>query len=485
MIKDIILNSIKRYSMLDKGSPVLLSVSGGPDSIAMMYLLKEISQALDLKLVVAHLNHQLRGQEADGDALFVVEQGKQLGIKVITDETDVKKLAEKNRLSIEEAGRKARYLFLEKTAIKENIKIIATGHTRDDLAETIIMRLLRGCGTIGLLGIPPVRSQNKLTIIRPLIELTRKDIMNYLDNHKIPYRVDTSNLDNRFLRNRIRNDLLPFLENDFNPKAREVLINLSKILDSETDFFEQTLQPIYKQMVEKRQRHYTLNISEFKAIHEALQRSILRRMIMDTKGNLLGITYNHIEDLMDLIFLKPSGRQIHLPDDITAVKEYNLILLSRGEYSKPVVEGGPVEIPGTTKFDIPRMEVITEILTTETIEISKLAKHAGKLSRTWNDPNHNGISEFEEFFDADRIGEIIFFRSRSKGDRFTPIGFEGSKKIKDILIDEKISPRFRETIPILTTANEIAWIVGYRISEYFKILETSKRVLRIKVRFFH
>ena len=485
MIKDIVLNSIKRYSMLNKGSAVLLSVSGGPDSIALLHLLRELSETYELRLVLAHLNHCLRGAEADEDAAFVTEQGKQLGLKVITEKTDVKKLAEEKRLSIEEAGRKARYRFLEQAALQEKIKIVATGHTKDDLAETIIMRLLRGCGTIGLLGIPPVRKQNELTIIRPLIDLKRQDIMNYLDGRKIPYRIDTSNFDAKFLRNRIRNDLLPFLEKDFNPKMREVLINLSKILDSETAFLEQSLLPIYQQIVEKRQLHYTLDISEFKGVHEALQRSILRRFIMDTKGNLLGITYNHIEDLMDLIFTKPSGRQIHLPDDITAVKEYEHILLSRGTYQKPVVEGGQVEIPGTTKFDIPRMDVTTEILTAETIEIKKLAKHAANLSRTWNDPMHNGITEFEEFFDADSIGDILFFRSRSKGDRFTPIGFEGSKKVKDIMIDEKISPRFRETVPILATPNEIAWIVGYRISEHFKIRETTEKVLRIKVRFFH
>ena len=470
--------------MIKPEDRILIAVSGGPDSICLMYILKELASIHKISIAVAHLNHCLRGDEANKDAEFVLQQARNLKLPIYTDKVDVRQIAEQQKLSIEEAGRKARYNFLEEIAEKENFNTIATGHNRDDLSETILMRLLRGCGTIGLLGIPPLRKCGQQRIIRPLIETGRREIVDYLDSNQIQYRIDTSNMDSKFLRNRIRNELLPLLEKEFNPKTREVLISLSKILDTESAFLEQSILPIYAKVVEVKNKHMVLNIPGFRNLHQALQRSVLRRIILDVKGNLLGITYRHIEDLSDLVYFKPSGRKINLPEGITAIKEYENLLFVKGKYIKPTVTEGTVKIPGATIFEMPRMEVTTEILTSETIEISKLAKHAGKLSRTWNEPGMNGISEFEEFFDADRIGKKLIFRSRHEGDRFTPIGLTGSKKVKDIMIDEKISPRFRETIPLLATEDDIVWIVGYRISEHFKILETTKRILRIKVRFF-
>jgi tRNA(Ile)-lysidine synthase len=311
MLLEKIRKTIRAYDLFKKGDTVLIGVSGGPDSLALLYALHCIKKEHSLKLFIAHLDHMLR-KDSSSDAEFVKKTASKLGIPVSSGRINVKAIAEKG--SLEEIARNARLGFLFQTAKKIKADKIALGHNLDDRAETVLMRMLRGSGMYGLSGILPKRMLYGFCIVRPLIETRRKDIENFLKRKKIKPRIDISNSQDIYFRNKIRNKLLPFLEKDYNPNIKEVLSNTAEIIGYDYDYLNL-----------RARNHSTFlksktDIKKFLALHPSMQRSLLRLHINRLKKDTRGIEFRHIKEIEDMLLNRPVGSIVDLPGNICVSK---------------------------------------------------------------------------------------------------------------------------------------------------------------------
>ncbi len=314
-------STIEKYCLLEKGDGVVVGVSGGADSLSLLHILNAIKKEFGLKLYVAHLDHMLR-KGSIGDRKFVVREAEKLGIPVIWKEINIKKLADKG--SIEEICRNKRLDFLFEAAKKFRADKIALGHNLDDQAETVIMRILRGSGLYGLSGILPKRKLYGFTIIRPLLEVKRKEIEAYVKRKKIKPRVDHSNFQDIYLRNKIRNKLLPVLEKNYNNNIKQVLSNTAENIAQDYDFLNQACVAAAKRLGRN------INLKQFSKLHIAVQRMVVRLKINRLKGNTRGITFKHIQEIEDLILTRPINSLVDLPGNISVKKTgQNLIFYRR------------------------------------------------------------------------------------------------------------------------------------------------------------
>ena len=313
-------DTIKKYNLINKGDRIVIGVSGGPDSVCLVYLLYGLKEEFKIMLTIAHLDHMLR-KDSDKDREFVEKLGKKLEIKVISSKINVKELAKFG--SLEEIARNARLRFLFKVARDVKAKKIALGHNFDDQAETVLMRIIRGSGLNGLSGILPKRNIAGFEIIRPLIEVKRRQIEAYLRRKKIKARIDASNKQDLFFRNKIRNKLLPFLEKDYNKNIKEVLANMAQNAGSDYDYLQQAAKRSMRGAKAK------LNLDKLRKLHPAMQRLIFRRAFASIKGDTRRITFKHIREIEDLILNRPQNSVVDLPKGISVVKKKHLIFYRR------------------------------------------------------------------------------------------------------------------------------------------------------------
>ncbi len=318
------ISTIAKFDMLGKKERVLVGVSGGPDSVALLNLLLMIKQKCSLEHVgIAHLNHMLRDKEADRDENFVKKIAKNLNIPCFIEKKNVAAFAKKHRLSIEDGARRVRYRFLKEIFKSNQYSKIALGHNKDDNAELILMNILRGSGTKGLSGIPPKREG---IIIRPLIEISKKEIYEFLKSINKTYVMDSTNNKNIYLRNSIRNNLIPLIEENYNPKIKESLIRLSNIIKDEDEWMEKETDISFTKVLESvspddvNPDTIQLSLKLFLNCHLALQKRIMRKAIKIINRDLKKITLNHIEDAIKLLISKSSGESIDLPDQIRIYK---------------------------------------------------------------------------------------------------------------------------------------------------------------------
>jgi len=320
IIKEIF-NTISRHEMLRKGDRVLVAVSGGPDSVFLLHILKELEGKLGIKLFVCHLDHSMRGRESSQDAKFVKRLAKKLNLRAVT--AKIKEKQSSKKLSKEEWLRGKRYLFFKRSAHMVRANAIATAHTMDDQAETVIMRVIKGSSIKGLVGVHPVRLENKIKFIRPLISFEKKEILMFLEKSKIPYRLDQTNKENAFLRNRIRNKLLPHLA-QYNPRIKRSLCNLAESLKEDFDFIAE----------EKKKRASLLKgegparsicLSSLLLQPKAIQKEMVRETLLLMGANVKKLTYRHRKDIEDFVTKKAKGKSLDLPDGVRVVKGENVI----------------------------------------------------------------------------------------------------------------------------------------------------------------
>lgn len=300
---------------------MVIGVSGGPDSVALLFLLNSLKKEFNLTLHIAHLNHKLREQESEQDSCFVNNLGDRLKIPVTVSRQDVLKLARVKKESVEEAGRRLRYEFFIKVARDKGMKKIAVGHTADDQAETVLMRIIRGSGLSGLCGIPPTRKTGECLIIRPLIEISRVRIEDYLKKSRIMVRVDSSNKDNRYFRNRVRNKLIPLLEKEYNPNIKEILVNFAENISGDYELLNKIAQRHFRIVSKREEGKVSLDLKKFSGFKRATQRMVVREAIKALKGDLKRIDYRHWKELEDLINKRRGNTRVDLPDDVSAIKK--------------------------------------------------------------------------------------------------------------------------------------------------------------------
>jgi tRNA(Ile)-lysidine synthase len=357
-LKSKTLNTIKKYQMILPDEKIVLAVSGGPDSTTLLYMMYELQDELKCSLHIAHLNHKLRGEESDADAEFVVEQASKLNIPVTVESQDVKKMIT-SKESIESGARRIRYDFYKRVISDTHANRLAQGHTADDQVETVIMRLLRGSGAHGLKGIPPTRDK----YIRPLIEMSRKEVNDYLQNIGVNPRCDSSNLSTEYERNRIRHELIPLLENRFSPNIRIIIQQTADILRTDDDLLTRLAIQTAKECIKQiDSQTVIIHIPIFREQHLALQRRILRLAIESLLGDLLRYDFDHIRDLLDLVEYSSSGKSISLPRGIIAEKSYDKLILQVKEPKSEIIDYDYlIKSCGETNIPELRLSIVTEV----------------------------------------------------------------------------------------------------------------------------
>ena len=476
MFTERIISNLRSACKALTGSRVLLCVSGGPDSAAMAYAFRAISKGLGIKLFMAHLNHQLRGRESQKDEVYVDDLAKRLDIPVIISRRDVKAFAKEHKISLEDAARRLRYGFFFDVAGELGIDIICTAHTRDDQVETVIMRFLRGSGLRGLKGISPARKMKGLLLLRPLLNISRKEVEEYLKSKRVKARLDASNLSPVFFRNKIRLRLLPLIEKGYSPKIRDLVNNLSDMLDKDYDYIDMQQTYAFKRFANIRaDKRVVFALRAIKHQHKSILRGIVRKAIEHVAGSLDGYDYRHLKEIESLIYERPKGAIVHLPGGICATKSASTLTIHetiRAVKERPVPREQMVKIPGITRFG--KKKIRASICRNTSAGMD--AHHIGDLKR-WA-----GASKMHECLDMARIRLPLTVRARMEGDRMAPLGMKGYKKIKDIFIDEKIPFKMRYKIPVIAAADaEILWLCGIKVSDKAKLGPYTDKILKLEL----
>jgi len=458
--------------MFRRGDSILVGVSGGPDSVALFHVLIAFAPKFAFRLGVAHLNHRLRIPESDRDARFVAALAGSYHAPFYLEKENVQAYAESHRLSIEEAGRRVRYDFFARIANQEGYNKIALGHHVDDNAELLLMYLIRGSGLKGLSGISPVREDR---FVRPFIGRTRSEILNFLHVHKIDYVTDTSNTDQRYLRNRIRHHLIPLLQKHYNPKIIHNLNRLSNIIRSDNEWLDRHTHPLTDRCIVKKEKdRITVSISRFSGLEEAVQRRLVRRVISEVKGDLRRITYTHIEAIRHLVHAGPAYGSLDLPDRIRVTRDpQTLVLLrARGALRGMNPETG-LAVEKRFEYQIQPSEPVLIREVGRFFSVSVLPPQ--KI------PDFKSAGHYIAFFDMDLLKFPLKLRNYQPGDRFAPLGLGGTQKIKDFFINNKVPRKERINSAVLLCGKKIIWVVGYRIDESVKITPATRQVLKAEL----
>jgi len=455
--------------MLAGGETVVIAASGGPDSTALVHALAALGPDLALTIHLAHLNHRLRSDAAE-DAAFVAALARALGLEHHQGSADPRTLADREGLSLEDASRRLRYEFLIRVAHEAGAAVVATGHTLDDQAETVLMRLLRGSGLVGLTGIPPVREDGTLRIIRPLIDTTREEVQAYLESIGAGWREDATNRDLAILRNRIRLVLLPILEG-YNPDVRHALARVAALLRDEAEAIDTLATPHLAEVLSGGSPAVRVAAGPFARLPVALQRRAIRGAVERARGNLRAIRFVHIEEARRLALEGETGAWLSLPGGVRVTR------LADGVEVSAVT---PAQAPGAYRLPVPGRVVALEFgvhLTAEAIPRDRL--RAGSETSRPDTPRPD-----EVVLDAIEIGGELIVRGPQPGDRFAPAGMGGrTKLVAEYLSDEKVPRHRRPFTPVLATPEgAILWIVGMRAAETAQVTPATARAVRVVAR---
>lgn len=450
-------STICSHAMIAQGDKVLVAVSGGVDSVVLLNVLCQLAPEYRLSIVVAHLDHQLRGEESEEDVRFVAQFAARHKLQLISESIDVRAIAREKKMGIEEAARTVRMRFLRETADKVGAAKIALGHTANDLAETMLFNLIRGTGTDGLVGIRPIN----LPFIRPLIDVTRDEIVHYAHEHGLSWREDRSNADTSFTRNRIRHEIIPRIE-ELNPNLIASLLRTAEIVREERGAFSELLESPWRAVLSgEREGVLILNRSYLQRCSIGIERALLRRALEQVRGNLQGINKVHIDALCHIIASSRAHAEVHLPGILARVQQGDLILAT---------PHGKREGPALRKVALGRDEFPSFGIALD-LEIVPWGGDLGSLKD--ND-------EDVEIVDADKVSFPLVLRTRRPGDRFSPLGLVGTKKLKDFLIDAHVPFYRRDLVPLLCDSERIILVVGERISNFVRVDARTRRVLVIR-----
>jgi tRNA(Ile)-lysidine synthase len=429
--------TIRAFDMLSGGEHVLVGVSGGADSTALLFCLHALASEFHLALSIAHLNHGIRGAEADADEDFVRQTSVDLGLRFFSETTDIKQQAKTAKRNMEDLARQRRYEFLRRCASEIGAQKIAVGHTMNDQAETALFRFIRGSGIEGLSAIHPVIGG---TVIRPLIECSRAAIIEYLKQRGCPYRDDSTNTDLRHSRNRIRRELLPYLESNFNPRMIETLAREAGLAREAWGFIESLAKQSFQSLQTKTNEGILLNVKNFLQINPVLQKEVCRQALLECLGSLRGITSRHIDSLLSLSGKEQSGARIQLPHGGLALRQFDSILLQREPLPSPAF---------ICELKIPGRCIVSETGTVFT----SASGSAPDLQTIRN------LRARQAFLEASVLPKALTIRSRTPGDRY---GGPGHRKVKKMLIDSRIPFNERARLPMVAAGNSVIWIPGFR-----------------------
>jgi tRNA(Ile)-lysidine synthase len=460
LLADRVLATVRRHGMLPPGSRVLVALSGGPDSVGLLHLLCALAPRGELTVAgAAHLNHGLR-DAADDDERFCRTCSADLGIRLCVERADVRGLARTRHTSIEDAGRQARYAFLERAAADVGADAIATGHTLDDQAETFLLQLIRGAGPRGLSAISPKNGR----VCRPLLDVRRADVRSWLVSEGIPFRDDESNQDVTFTRNRVRHVLMPLLERDFSPGIVEVLGREAAIAREDEAYLQSAAIELARSVVLASEESVEVDASALRSLHPAVASRVARIALARLASDRY-IGFDHVEGLLALA-RQPEASALSLPGQVAR------------RIGERVVLGRSLPVGFANSFRVP-LSIPGEVL----LERQGWAVSA-ELGSTLAGRTLGCAPQLEVALRAEGISPPLVVRSRRRGDSLRPEGMRGRrKKLQDLFVDRKIAREERDTVPLVVDREDrILWVVGHAVAEDFRVTEPLQGVLLLKAR---
>lgn len=485
-LKSNVQNYIQANQLLSPGEALVVGVSGGPDSVVLLDLLRRLAEPYALKLHVAHLHHGIRGDEADADADFVVALAEKWGLPCSVEHINLPKLAQQDKLSLEEAARRERYAFLTRTAQKNNCAKIAVGHNADDQAETVLMHLLRGAGPAGLRGMLPatclrdyhLSSFNLNTsadkwLIRPLLATTRADIEAYAQTQDLQHRFDQSNLDTTFFRNQLRHEVLPYLQS-VTPKISRRLRQLAEIVRADYILLEEFVSVAWDNLlITEYSDAFTFDLQGWRAQPLAVQRALIRHAVFRLRQSLRDVDFSHIETAVRLALHGKTGALATLPRGVQ---------LTIGYTSLTVGDRNALHLPP----EHPWLDAATEIVIKTPGKTSLLGGWAlhSQPAPHWNwEAIADNPNPLVAWINAEALGDAPVLRTRQQGDRIHPQGMQGQEmRLSDFLINAKVPRQWRDHLPLLVGREKILWVAGMRLSDAALIHPHTQDVVYFRFR---
>ena len=482
--------ALQRAGLAETGARLVVGVSGGADSSALLYSLYHLRESLGFSLHVAHLNHDFRGEEADEDARFVETMAQELGLPFSAVKQDPIRYQHEHHISsFEQGAREMRYRFLADVAHRVGAPAVAVGHTSDDLAETVLLHIMRGAGLHGLRGMsetapwPWPAGLDTPIIFRPLLETTKAETVEYCNELGRPYRQDSGNLLFKFTRNRVRQQLLPLMAEEYNPRVQDALVRLASSASLDLDYMESELERAWKELAAPGEGDgetpgqsvsATLIRRAFDGLHPALKRRALRRAYVTVKGDARRLAETHLRSMIDFASPHRSPGRLDLPEGISLRLSNENITLSRAATTAdcpfPHLPDSQLQLPGgisscNVVHFFGEWQVIFEPLKPSEI------------------PDFRQPDNFTAYFGQAVLESSLEVRKRQDGDRFQPLGMAQTKRLHNFFIDEKVPREWRDRVPLLVGDQGVAWVVGYRIAEWAKVPDdrtADTPVLRVR-----
>ena len=479
--------AIDRHQLLMSVETVVVGVSGGPDSLCLLHVLSCLADDYGLGIRAAHLDHGIRGEAAAADARFVEAFCAERGIPCVVEEADVPALVAERGLSVEEAARQARYAFLGRIARLSAASCVAVAHHADDQVETVLMHFLRGAGLVGLRGMQASSlldepgaedgagqgsplTEGRLRLIRPLLQVSRAAVESYCEEHELKPRLDRSNLDNTYFRNRLRHELIPYLEG-YNPNLREIVRRTADVIAEE--------YKVLRQLVDERWRSVVISESDEAIVYDrglrdlpiALQRSLIREGVHRLRCSLRDLSWVHVDDALRVLRAGKVGTMATLPGGLRLTLCYDVAVLAIEGYvsslkDRPRVRRVvPLSTPGRVSLPDSEWCMVTQVISRD------------ELPQDWDSSYHPDVA----YLDAKRLHQELALRPRQEGDWFVPLGFNHRQKVAQCMINAKVPQRDREAMPLLVCGRAVLWIVGLRLDGRYAVRSETEKVLVVRV----
>jgi tRNA(Ile)-lysidine synthase len=475
--------AVRRHDLWKSGACVLVAVSGGSDSLCLVGTLLALrargAACAPGEVVVAHLDHRLRGAEGREDATWVETFAREQGLRFVGDSVDVAAIAKQERRSLEDAARAARYAFLRRVAVEAGAERICVGHTRDDQAETVLLHLLHGAGLGGLAGMAPLTDN----IARPLLDLTHEDTLAYCVARGWQPREDCSNDDHRFLRNRVRQELLPVLEG-YNPNLRKTLARNAELIGADERYLDELTTTLYMEgPVERGDETMRLPLDWLREQPLALRRRLMRLVVAELTGDEVGLEARHVSPLEALLDGGRTGKSLDFPGGLRAMLDYDALTITRSPASaRQAAPPREYQLPAPGSVEAPEIGWRVRAWLVETppgLESSALPD-LPPIGRAGT-PADLGRAESRVYVDADVAGDDLLVRTWRPGDRFRPLGMEHEKKLQDYFADAKVPRALRSRIPLLFNSDHLLWVAGQRIDDRARLTPATRRVLALQI----
>jgi len=452
--------TIRKYSMLSPGDVVVAAVSGGVDSVALVNVLARLRSSLSFELSVAHFNHRLRGEESDRDEEFVRDLARKLGLGCSVGHGRASHTGKAGTAAIEETARSERYAFLKAEAARRGGAKIATGHTLDDQAETVLMRFLRGSGPAGLAGIPPVNGN----IVRPLIETTRDEILSFVEESGLGFVTDSSNVETRFERNWLRHVILPLLR-ERHPRLPETLSWTAEVFAAVDSHLSAAARKLTSEVFSRSNKdQIDIDLTKLAGYDQAVRAYCLRLAAGSLLGSSRGLFGRHLRLLEDLANSRRSFARARLPGPVYVTKRAGVLSLATKAPAEPApVPVRRIEVPGGT--EVPELDLRIE---------SSIEEVSGGPDPAF--PEGPG----EEWFDFEQVTLPLSCRTFRPGDRMKPFGIGGTKKLKKLFNEKAIPADLRSRVPLICAGSEIIWVVGVRRSALFPLTRDTRKILKLR-----